>query len=96
VCHGDQGPTDRTAIAMAEWLRVVPYQSIRRECLDHLVLLGEAQVRRILTGYAKYDGETRTHLALNKDCPVHRPVQYVGSITSQVVPGGLHHKYVRV
>jgi len=48
--------------------------SIRRECLDHLVVFGEAHLRRIVTGYVSYYNEARTHLALNKDAPIHRPI----------------------
>src|SRR5216684_147015 len=43
--------------------------SIRRECLDHVIVLGEAHLRRILKSYARYYNETRTHLALDKDAP---------------------------
>ncbi|MPZ36134.1 MAG: hypothetical protein GEV13_35135 [Rhodospirillales bacterium] len=47
--------------------------SIRRECLDHVVVLGEAQLRRILAAYAGYYNGFRTHLFLDKDTPSHRP-----------------------
>jgi transposase InsO family protein len=70
--------------------------SIRRECLDHFVVLGEAHLRRILRSYAPYYNGTRTHRSLNKDAPVSRPVQRIGSIRSQAILGGLHHHYVRV
>jgi transposase InsO family protein len=49
--------------------------SIRRECVDHIIVLGEAHLRRILKSYTRYYNETRTHLALDKDAPVSRPVQ---------------------
>src|SRR5260221_8087838 len=48
--------------------------SIRRECVDHIIVLGEAHLRRILKSYARYYNETRTHLALDKDAPGSRPV----------------------
>ena len=70
--------------------------SIRRECLDHLVVLSEAHLRRILRRYADYYNNIRTHRSLDKDAPVFRPVQQVGSIASQTILGGLHHHYVRV
>ena len=70
--------------------------SIRRECLDHILVLGEAHLRRILKSYARYYNETRTHLALEKDAPVSRPVQRSGGISSHATLGGLHHHYVRV
>src|SRR5258707_1999315 len=49
--------------------------SIRRECLDHIVVFGEAHLRWILAAYTGYYKELRTHLSLGKDSPVHRPVQ---------------------
>jgi transposase InsO family protein len=70
--------------------------SIRRECVDHIILLGEAHLRRILKSYARYYNETRTHLALDKDAPVSRPVQRTGVVRSFAILGGLHHHYFRV
>jgi transposase InsO family protein len=70
--------------------------SIRRECLDHIVVLGETHLRRILRSYACYYNKIRTHRSLDKDAPVSRPVQRIGSIKSQAILGGLHHHYVRV
>ena len=70
--------------------------SIRRECVDHMIVLGEAHLRRILTKYATYYNESRTHRSLNKDSPVHRAIQYRGSIVSVPVLGGLHHLYCRI
>jgi transposase InsO family protein len=52
--------------------------SIRRECLDHAVVLGEAHLRRILGAYVGYYNEFRTHLSLVKDSPDHRPIQWLG------------------
>jgi len=69
--------------------------SIRRECLDHLVILGEAHLRRILGTYASYYNNVRTHRSLDKDAPAFRPVQRIGTITSHAILGGLHHRYVR-
>ena len=70
--------------------------SIRRECVDHFVVLGEAHLRRILQTYARYYNNIRTHRSLDKDAPVSRPVQRIGSISSPSILGGLHHHYVRV
>ena len=70
--------------------------SIRRECVDHMIVLGEAHLRRILTKYAAYYNELRTHRSLNKDAPIHRAIQHLGRIVSAPVLGGLHHQYVRV
>ena len=70
--------------------------SIRRECVDHMIVLSEAHLRRILTKYAAYYNELRTHWSLNKDAPIHRAIVRRGAITSHPVLGGLHHHYVRV
>jgi transposase InsO family protein len=70
--------------------------SIRRECVDHVIALGEAHLRRILRAYARYYNDLRTHRSLDKDAPFSRPVQRIGSITSQPLLGGLHHHYMRV
>ena len=70
--------------------------SIRRECVDHFVVLGEAHLRRILRSYARYYNDIRTHRSLDKDAPVSRPVQRTGVIRSHAILGGLHHQYVRV
>jgi transposase InsO family protein len=69
--------------------------SIRRECVDHVIVLGEAHLR-VLARYAAYYNELRTHRSLNKDAPVHRAVQYAGRLVSAPVLGGLHHRYVRI
>jgi transposase InsO family protein len=70
--------------------------SIRRECLDHIVVFGEAHLRRILRSYARYYNDIRTHRSLDKDAPVSRPVQLTGSIRSRPILGGLHHHYFRI
>jgi transposase InsO family protein len=70
--------------------------SIRRECVDHFVVLGEAHLRRILRAYAGYYNNIRTHRSLAKDAPVSRPVQRTGIINSRPILGELHHHYVRV
>ena len=70
--------------------------SIRRECVDHIIVLGEAHLRRILQSYSGYYNDIRTHRSLDKDAPVSRPVQRNGIISSRPILGGLHHHYVRV
>ena len=70
--------------------------SIRRECVDHFVVLGAAHLRRILRSYAGYYNGIRTHRSLDKDAPVSRPVQRTRIISSHAILGGLHHHYVRV
>ncbi len=70
--------------------------SIRRECVDHFIVLGEAHLHRILRAYAHYYNDVRTHRSLGKDAPAFRPVQRAGCIKSYAILGGLHHHYVRV
>lgn len=70
--------------------------SIRRECLDHMIVFGERHLRQILRSYAEYYNRARTHLSLAKDAPMHRAVQDVGRIAPMPVLGGLHHHYVRI
>jgi hypothetical protein len=70
--------------------------SIRRECIDHVIIFGEAHLRRILRSYARYYNDVRTHRSLNKEAPVSRPVQRIGSIMPHPILGGLHHHYVRI
>src|ERR1700738_512979 len=62
--------------------------SIRRECLDHVIVLGEIHLRRILKSYADYYNCDRTHRSLNKDAPVSRPLQRTGVISSRAILGG--------
>jgi transposase InsO family protein len=69
--------------------------SIRRESVDHIIVLGEMHLRRILQSYANYYNNMRTHRSLNKDAPISRPIQRIGIISSRPILGGLHHHYVR-
>ena len=69
--------------------------SIRRECVDHIIVLGEVHLRQILKSYARYYNDIRTHRSLNKDAPVTRQIQRIGSIKSHAILGGLHHHYAR-
>jgi transposase InsO family protein len=70
--------------------------SIRRECLDHVVIFGERHLRHVLLSYTHYYNSARTHLSLNKDAPLPRAVQAVGRILPTPILGGLHHHYVRI
>jgi len=69
--------------------------SIRSECLDHVMVFGEAHLRRTLKTYAGYYNHVRTHLSLGKDAPNSRRPQVLGSIVAMPILGGLHHQYVR-
>jgi transposase InsO family protein len=72
--------------------------SIRRECLDHVIVVNETGLRRVLAGYVEYYMRSRTHIALAKDGPVTRPVQAPSTGRIVVTPevGGLHHRYDRI
>ena len=70
--------------------------SIQRESLDHLVVLDEAQLHRVLKNYVSYYNRIRTHLSLDKDAPEFRRPLKVGRIAAIPILGGLHHQYVRV
>src|SRR5262245_37731667 len=71
--------------------------SIRRECLDHVVVIGERHLQRVLSTYVAYYNTTRTHLSLAKDAPEPRRVQLPSRGRVVEVPrvGGLHHEYLR-
>jgi hypothetical protein len=72
--------------------------SIRRECLNHVIIINERHLRRIMKSYMSYYNGSRTHLSLDKDAPESRPVQnqHVGRIVQIPEVGGLHHRYQRV
>src|SRR5256885_8484971 len=71
--------------------------SIRRECLDHVLVLSERHLRRILARYFTYYHQARTHLALDKDAPDIRPIELpeAGRVLQIPEVGGLHHRYLR-
>ena len=69
--------------------------SIRRECLDHVIVFNERHLCRVLRTYVAYYQRSRTHLALGKDAPVERAVQPTGRIVVRPEVGGLHHRYER-
>ena len=70
--------------------------SIRRECTDHIIAIGEGHLRRILRSYAHYYNVSRTHHSLSKDAPCRRLIETVGTIVSEPILGGLHHRYCRI
>jgi hypothetical protein len=67
--------------------------SMRRECADHIIVFGEAHLRRILRSYACFYNRMRTHRPLDKHAPISRPVQRTGVINSRAILGGLYHHY---
>jgi transposase InsO family protein len=70
--------------------------SIRRECTDHLIVLNEEHLRRILAQFAAYYNHARTHISLGKDAPYTRPIERFGRVIAHPILGGLHHRYVRI
>jgi hypothetical protein len=69
--------------------------SIRRECLDDVVIGGEPHLRRVLKSHADYYNGVRTHRSSKKDAAVSRPVQRIAVISSRSILGELHHQYAR-
>ena len=70
-------------------------ESIRRECLDHIIVINENHLRNVLNDYISYYNKYRTHLGINKDSPEGRPVQTEGKIDKTPIVNGLHHYYFR-
>jgi transposase InsO family protein len=69
--------------------------TLRRDCLDHVLIFGERHLRCVLASYSLYYNEARTHLSLGKDAPLRRAVQRDGTITVTPILSGLHHRYAR-
>jgi transposase InsO family protein len=92
------GIRDRPTSARSPWQNGYAERligSIRRECVDHIIVVGERHLRHVLLSYMNYYNEARTHLSLNKDAPVPRAVERAGHTLCRPVLGGLHHHYVR-
>src|SRR5262245_63319785 len=70
--------------------------SIRLECVDHIVVLGDRHLRHTLLSHMNYYNEVRTHLSLGKDAPVSRVIHAVGRILPMPILDGLHPVYVRI
>ena len=71
--------------------------TLRRECLDHIIIINERHLHDILNEYIyNYYNVSRTHLSIEKDSPTHRAIQSHGQIVSSSILGGLHHTYRRV
>ena len=96
---GAMGIRDRPIAPRSPWQNGTAERligTLRRECLDQMLIFGEGHLRRILLAYADYYNRTRTHLALQKDAPQQRSMQRIGTVTAIPVLGGLHHAYVRI
>jgi transposase InsO family protein len=96
---GAMGIRDRPISARSPWQNGYAERligSIRRDCLDHVVVFDEQHLRHLLSSYQKYYNEVRTHLSLRKDAPIPREVRSVGRVVPLPILGGLQHQYVRV
>lgn len=94
------GLEDTPTAARSPWQNPVAERvigTLRRECLDHMIILNEQHLHDVLHEYIyDYYNVSRTHMSLGKDSPIHRPVQNYGRIVSKPILGGLHHCYSRV
>jgi transposase InsO family protein len=93
------GIRDRPISARSPWQNGYAERligSIRRDCLDHVVVFGERHLRHLLNAYQKYYNESRTHSALEKDAPLRRAIQRCGAIITTPILSGLHHRYARI
>lgn len=70
--------------------------SIRRECLNHFLVLNTRHLKKTLAAYFRYYHRSRTHLGLDKQCPIERTVMERGMIVEKAELGGLHHRYERL
>jgi transposase InsO family protein len=69
---------------------------LRRECLDHIIVIGECHLRCVLFAYATYYNQARPHRSLQKDAPLWRAIRRIGEVAAISILGGLHHQYVRI
>jgi putative transposase len=100
----------RTSALSLEQVRIAPRSpwqspcverligSVRHDCLDHVIVLNQSHLRRLLKAYFAYYHRTRPHLSWDKDAPEPRPVQAPeeGRIVAVPQVGGLHHRYERL
>ena len=98
-CVRTMGIRDRPISPRSPWQNAYVERligTLRRECLDHVLIFGERHLRQILKSYTHYYNDTRTHLGLHKDTPLPRPVQRSGAIVTVPILSGLHHRYARI
>jgi transposase InsO family protein len=93
------GIRDRPITARSPWQNSYAERligSIRRDCLDHVVVFDEQHLHHLLISYQTYYNQLRTHLSLKKDTPISRDVRRAGRVHALPILAGLHHQYVRV
>ncbi len=94
--HGHRGDREGEATGAARPFVERVIGCIRRECLDHIVPLGEGHLRRVLRECVEYYNESRCHMALDGDAPKTREREHGdGPIVAKPILGGLHHRYSR-
>src|SRR2546423_15687910 len=76
--------------------RLIVIGTLRRDCLDHVLIFSEQHLRQVLKSYALYYNEARRHLGLSKDTPPPRTIQCSRIISATAVLSGLHHRYARI
>ncbi len=96
----DMGICEVLSAPCAPWQRAYVERvigSVRRECLDHVIVFHENSLRRTLQSYFEYYHRSRTHLSLGKDAPEPRAIQppEMGNVVAVPQVGGLHHRYER-
>ena len=92
------GIRDRSTASRSPWQNAYVERllgSVRREYTDQMIVLGE-HLRRIVSLYAGYYNKARTHLSLDKDAPISRPIDRFSRIIAEPMVGGLHHRYARI
>ena len=99
-CVGSMGIEEVVTAPASPWQNAYCERligSIRRECLDHIIVLNERHLMRVLRSYSSYYHSSRTHRSLDNDCPDPRPVEPpgLGDVVAIAQVGGLHHRYTR-
>jgi len=93
------GIRDHPIVARSPWQNGLCERaigSIRRDCLDHIIVFDEGHLHHLLHCYMNFHDHSRTHLSLRKDAPLGQPVHMLGSIAARPILGGLHHNYIRI
>jgi hypothetical protein len=94
---GHPGSAHLVPRALAEWMcGTLDRVGTWRECTDHLIVVNEEHLRRILAKFAAYYNHARTHNSLGKDAPYTRPIERFGHVIAHPILGGLNHRYARI